>query len=116
MLKDQVAWKTANIAVAGEPRVWHAGDLLPDPASDEESQIRNVLRLGGAIRAVEVVYTPEEIAAAGQARAEAAAGVTTAAETAPAPAAPAAAPVIVGAEDDAAPKGRTAGRAAGGKG
>jgi hypothetical protein len=59
---DQVAWANANITVAGETTPFSRGALLPEPTSPEESAERSTLRLIGAVRTVEVVYTPDELA------------------------------------------------------
>lgn len=67
---DQVAWATANITVGGESTLFTRGALLPDPANAEEQGERGILRSIGAIRTVEVVYTPEELAAQAKERAE----------------------------------------------
>jgi hypothetical protein len=68
--QDQVAWASVNVSTAGEQQNYARGALLPEVASAEESAERSLLRLGGAIRTVEVVYTPEELAAAAQLRGE----------------------------------------------
>jgi hypothetical protein len=69
--QDQVTWANVNLVVGGETVSFARGALLPDPASGDDSAYRSMLRSGGAIRTVEVVYTPEELAAAAQARGEA---------------------------------------------
>jgi hypothetical protein len=112
---DQVVWQTANVVVGGEHKAFNRGELLPEPASAEEANQRSLLRLGGAIRMVEVVYTPEELAEQAQARGEAAAAREAALDVDPAlPAgeqqaggepgrptlvAPGGAPVVIGDED-----------------
>jgi hypothetical protein len=59
---DQVAWATCNVSVPGGSERFARGDLLPEPGSDAERAERSTLRTIGAIRTVEVVYTPEELA------------------------------------------------------
>ena len=77
-IQDQAAAKQITVVTAGKPVVYERGELLPPPVNDEESNTRALLRLGGAVRVVEVVYTPDELAArsqhAGGARASAAWG------------------------------------------
>ena len=101
-IQDQAAAKQITVVTAGKAVVYERGELLPPPASDEESNTRALLRLGGAVRVVEVVYTPDELAArsqhAGGARASAAVGVTAAVVTPPAGSDPRqpTAPVVLG--------------------
>jgi hypothetical protein len=59
---DQVAWANCNVTVGGDTSPFGRGSLLPEPTSPEEAAERSTLRLIGAIRTVEVVYTPEELA------------------------------------------------------
>jgi hypothetical protein len=59
---DQVVWASVNIASASGTTAYGRGALLPDPADPEEASTRNLLRIGGALRTVEVVYTAEELA------------------------------------------------------
>lgn len=81
-IQDQAAAKQITVVTAGKSVVYERGELLPPPASDEESNTRALLRLGGAVRVVEVVYTPDELATrsqhAGGARAASAAGMAAA--------------------------------------
>lgn len=99
---DQVVWAQIGIHHDGENRYFKKGDLLPPASDSEEASTRNLLRIGGAVRTVEVVYTPDELAAQAQVRAE----TTARHEAAPAVPAgpptltsPAAAPVVVGDEE-----------------
>lgn len=64
---DQVAWANVNVRVGGVPKSYKRGDLLPEAADTEESSQRQLLRTGGALRVVDVVYTPEELAERAQA-------------------------------------------------
>lgn len=59
---DQVAWANCNVTVGGDTTPFGRGSLLPEPTTPEESAERSTLRLIGAIRTVEVVFTPEELA------------------------------------------------------
>jgi hypothetical protein len=83
-VQDQAVWKTVNATSGGQARTYRRGDLLPPPATDAEANQRTLLRLGGALRVVEVVFTPEELASRGRgagqspAQASAAAGVVSA--------------------------------------
>lgn len=68
---DQAVWQSVSLATSGGDVVqYKRGDLLPDPGSDEEAAQRTLLRLGGALRVVEVVYTAEELAEQATARGE----------------------------------------------
>jgi hypothetical protein len=80
---DQVAWASVNIMAGGEMQQFHRGDLLPEAASSDEASNRSLLRLGGAIRTVEVVYTAEELADQAQQRAVATAARETALDVNP---------------------------------
>jgi hypothetical protein len=128
--QDQVTWAAVNLVVGGETQSFTRGALLPEVTDGEESAHRSLLRAGGAIRTVEVVYTPEELAAAAKQRGEAAAAnaaqhdvdpalpsggqVTgTAKPGPPTLEAPGHAPVVVGPEPDAKPAPRAAKPAAG---
>jgi hypothetical protein len=102
-VQDQAVWKSVTVVTHGSPQSFHRGDLLPPPAGDAESNQRALLRLGGALRVVEVVYTPDELRARGQGggQSPAQAGVSAglAAAVAPAPGADPrqpAAPVVLG--------------------
>jgi hypothetical protein len=64
---DQVAWANVNVMVGGVPQSFKRGDLLPEAADTDESSQRQLLRTGGALRIVDVVYTPEELAERAQA-------------------------------------------------
>lgn len=81
-VQDQAVWPTVNITVAGRRRTYGRGELLPDPADEREAHSRQLLRLGGALRVVEVVFTEADRTrrggAASAAQAAEAAGVTTA--------------------------------------
>lgn len=110
---DQVAWAEANIEHAGALENYKRGALLPYPANDDEAANRGTLRLLGAIKTVEVVYTPEELAGAARAIGEAAAAAEAAhdqaprGEALPTLAAPGATPVVIGPEpgtEDKQPK------------
>ena len=68
---DQVAWANANILIGAAREPHSRGSLLPEPVTAEESADRQTLRLIGALRVVEVIYTPDELAE--QARAQGAA-------------------------------------------
>jgi hypothetical protein len=68
---DQVAWANANVLIGAAREPHSRGSLLPEPATAEEAADRQTLRLIGALRVVEVIYTPEELA--DQARAQGAA-------------------------------------------
>lgn len=81
---DQVAWANVNIMVGGEMQQFHRGDLLPEASSSDEASNRSLLRLGGAIRTVEVVYTADELAEQAQQRAVATAARETALDVDPA--------------------------------
>lgn len=116
---DQVVWAGVNVMVGGETQQFRRGDLLPEPASSDEASNRSLLRVGGAIRTVEVVYTTEELAEQAQQRAQATAARETAldvdstlplAQQVPGSAAagrptlvePSGSPVVLGTEDDRA--------------
>lgn len=60
---DQVAWAGANVVVGQVREHFARGALLPAPVTADEAYDRQTLRIIGAIRVVEVVYTPEELAA-----------------------------------------------------
>lgn len=78
-IQDQAVWANVNVPHPDKGSVsFKRGELLPEPASDEESAARAILRLGGALRAVEVVYTPEELATRARDRATLAAAATAA--------------------------------------
>lgn len=99
---DQVVWAQIGIHHDGENRYFKKGELLPAASDSEEASTRNLLRIGGAVRPVEVVYTAEELAAQSQIRAETTARHEAAPDTPPGPptlTSPAAAPVVVGDED-----------------
>jgi hypothetical protein len=68
---DQVVWSNCNVMVDGEHTSFTRGQLLPAAASQDELDQRTLLRLGGALRTVEVVYTAEELAEQAQQRGEA---------------------------------------------
>jgi hypothetical protein len=69
--QDQVVWSSVNIAkTGGDTESYNRGALLPPPADLDEAAARNLLRIGGAIRTVEVVYTQEELAEHAMAHAE----------------------------------------------
>lgn len=70
---DQVAWSNVNIVTGGASKAFKRGELLPEPADSEEAAQRQLLRIGGALRVVEVVYTADELAEQARQR-----GVTTA--------------------------------------
>jgi hypothetical protein len=59
--QDQVVWASVNILTASGSTPFTRGSLLPEPRP-EEAESRALLRLGGAIRTVEVVFTQEELA------------------------------------------------------
>jgi hypothetical protein len=82
--KDQVAWANANITVAGETTPYSRGSLLPETTTPEEAAERSTLRLIGAIRTVEVVYTPEELAEQARSRGAASAAREAALDVDPA--------------------------------
>jgi hypothetical protein len=92
-VQDQVVWQNVNVTVAGRNRNFARGELLPNPTSEPEANNRALLRLGGALRVVEVVYTEAELAQRRRSTARPAAAAARAGITAaePAPAAPAAA-------------------------
>jgi hypothetical protein len=90
--QDQVVWANVNLMAGGEAQSFPRGALLPDAASAEEIANRSLLRIGGAIRTVEVVYTADELAAQARAMAEVTAAQNTAGVTV---APPAPAPVLV---------------------
>lgn len=75
---DQVAWAQVNISTGGETASYKRGDLLPETADPEEAAQRSLLRIGGAIRIVEVVYTAEELAEQARSRGEATAAAMVA--------------------------------------
>jgi hypothetical protein len=104
-VQDQVVWQNVNVAVGGQSRNFARGALLPNPTSEAEANTRALLRLGGALRVVEVVYTEAELAQrrrgpARPAEASARAGITAAEPAAPAATAtaqaPASGPVVLG--------------------
>jgi hypothetical protein len=70
---DQVVWQNVNLIAGGEPAVFKRGELLPEAADSEEIAQRAMLRAGGALRVVEVVYTEAELAEQARQRGEAAA-------------------------------------------
>ena len=106
---DQVVWQSVNVVHDGQPKFFKRGDLLPEAAGEQEAAARNLLRIGGAIQIVEVVYTPEELAVQATQIAAAAARRETAPPAPPdsAPAgpglptltSPGAAPVVIGDEE-----------------
>ncbi len=113
---DQVAWANANILVGDSRPPYPRGALLPEPATAEEAADRSLLRMIGAVRTVEVVYTAEELAEQARARGTADAAAAHAGEvdttlpmgdqvTTPTPAGPptlhggTGAPVVIGDED-----------------
>ena len=75
---DQVAWAQVNVSTGGETAAFKRGDLLPETADPEEMAQRSLLRIGGALRIVEVVYTDEELAEQARARGEATASAMVA--------------------------------------
>jgi hypothetical protein len=81
---DQVAWANANVTVGGDTTPYARGALLPEPTSPEEAAERSTLRLIGAIRSVEVVYTAEELAEQARARGQASAAREAALDVDPA--------------------------------
>lgn len=82
---DQCVWASCSIATApGEVTAYKRGDLLPPVGSDEEAAQRTLLRLGGALRVVEVVYTAEELAEQATARGEQSAAAAVAHDVDPA--------------------------------
>jgi hypothetical protein len=101
-VQDQVVWQTINVNVGGQRRHFARGELLPAPVSEAEANARALMRLGGALRVVEVVYTEAELAARRRGRARPAdaaerAGITAAAPASTATAAaPASGPVVLG--------------------
>jgi hypothetical protein len=62
-IQDQAAAKQVTVVTAGQVVVYERGELLPPPSNEEEANTRSLLRLGGALRVVEVVYTPDELRA-----------------------------------------------------
>jgi hypothetical protein len=86
-VQDQAMAREVTVRTGGKDRVFTRGDLLPPPTNDAEANTRTLLRIGGALRVVEVVYTPDEIAARsrqpGQGPAQASAGAGAAAVVAP---------------------------------
>lgn len=106
---DQVVWATVNCYAGGEPASFKRGDLLPEAASPDESAQRQLLRQGGALRIVDVVYTEQELADLARARGEATAARETALDppaadrdeekARPVMADPSGAPVVIGDED-----------------
>jgi hypothetical protein len=62
-VQDQAVWRQVTVVTGGQNHVYNRGDLLPAPASERENSLRTLLRLGGALRVVEVVFTPDELAA-----------------------------------------------------
>jgi hypothetical protein len=111
-IQDQAVWASVNVPHPEKGSVnYKRGELLPDPASEEEAAARSLLRLGGALRTVEVVYTPEELADQATARAELAAAASAAqdpgadpAEHPPTLTATHGSPVVIGPPDDAGGK------------
>lgn len=82
---DQVVWQSVNLAAGeGEATQYKRGDLLPATDDPEQTAQRTLLRLGGAIRVVEVVYTEEELAAQARERGEATARAAVAHDVNPA--------------------------------
>jgi len=81
---DQVAWANVNVHAEGETKPFPRGALLPDAEDPEEASERSLLRIIGAIRTVEVVYTPDELAEQAKVRAETAAAAVTAHDVDPA--------------------------------
>lgn len=75
---DQVAWAQVNVSTGGETAAFKRGDLLPETADPEEIAQRSLLRIGGALRIVEVVYTDEELAEMAKARGQATASAMVA--------------------------------------
>jgi hypothetical protein len=69
--QDQVVWANCNVLVGEALEPFSRGVLLPEVATQAESANRQTLRLVGAIRAVEVVYTEAELAAAAGVHAQA---------------------------------------------
>jgi hypothetical protein len=65
-VQDQAVWRHVTVVCGDAPHVFGRGDLLPAPRTDAEASNRTLLRLGGALRVVEVVYTEEELAARGR--------------------------------------------------
>lgn len=124
-MQDQAVWANVNATVAGAMTPFTRGALLPDPVSPDESAERSLLRIGGALRTVEVVYTPEELAEQAAALAAATSAREVAADVDPVSASGsqvagagvagpptlhsggAGAPVVLG--KDTKPAGRTAG-------
>ena len=123
-MQDQAVWSNVNATVNGTMTSFGRGALLPDPVTGDESAERTLLRIGGALRTVEVVPTEEELLAQIQARAEATSAREVAADVDPAattgnqvagavePGPPtlhtgAGAPVVIG--KDKPPAGRDAG-------
>jgi hypothetical protein len=88
-VQDQAVWRSVTVVTGGTPKVFNRGELLPPPATDGESGQRTLLRLGGALRVVEVVFTEAELAARGrrqgQGPAESNAGAGVASVVAPGP-------------------------------
>jgi hypothetical protein len=88
-VQDQAVWRSVTVPVSGKSQSFQRGELLPPPASEAENSQRSLLRLGGALRVVEVVFTPEELAARqgrpGQGPAATSAGAGVTAAVAPAP-------------------------------
>lgn len=126
--QDQVVWSNCNVFVDGEHQTFTRGALLPTAASPDEEAQRGLLRLGGALRVVEVVYTPEELAEQAQARAEATAEREAALDVdpelpladqmpgtaepgAPTLTTPGGTPVVLGSAEDAAAAASPPGRA-----
>jgi hypothetical protein len=81
---DQVVWANANVTVGGETQGFARGELLPEAGTAEELAERSLLRIGGALRAVEVVYTPDELAEQARLRGETTATREAALDTDPA--------------------------------
>jgi hypothetical protein len=101
-VQDQAVWKHVTLKVGGKQHVFHRGELLPPPASEAENNIRALARIGGALRVVEVVFTPDELATRshrqgqGPAATNTAAGVPAAVAPAPGTDPRGGAPVVLG--------------------
>ena len=71
---DQVVWQSVNLATGeGEATQYKRGELLPATEDQEQLAQRSLLRIGGALRVVEVVYTEEELAEQARSRGQASA-------------------------------------------
>src|SRR4249920_2921408 len=105
--QDQVAWANCNITTGGATKPFPRGDLLPAAVGDDEQYERTTLRLIGAIRTVEVVYSDAELAGQARDRGEQAAVRAAVHDPGPVPAVtpvletPGAAPVVIGPEPGA---------------